>query len=113
MANVTVQAPTGVGKGSYGLWIEQGPSTTIVQASNVRLTSSGANAILIEAENTSFYGENLLIENWGAGQEGFLISSNSSVAYLGVGCSHIPASGVRPYSPVSRFWTAGKQNPPP
>jgi hypothetical protein len=112
MANVTVRAPTGAGQGSYGLWIEQGPSTTIVQASNVRLTSSGANAILIEAENASFYGENLLIENWGAGQEGFRISSTSSVAYLGLGCNYTPTSGVRPYSPVSQFWTVGKQNPP-
>lgn len=111
MANVTVQAPTGASKGSYGLWIEEGPSSTIVHASNVRFTDAGANAVLVEAENVSFYGENVCMENWGGKDGGFLISSPASVAYLGLGCSHFPSSAPQPYSPAGQFWVPTKGNP--
>ncbi|HUB72161.1 MAG TPA: glycosyl hydrolase family 28-related protein, partial [Acidimicrobiales bacterium] len=111
MSNVTVQAPTGASEGSYGLWIEEGPTSTIVQASNVRFTDSGANAVLVEAENVSFYGENVCIESWGAKSVGFLIKPTNSEAYLGLGCSYFPLSAPQPYSPFGQFWIPTRANP--
>jgi len=103
MANVTMQAPTDAGTGSYGMWVEAGPGNTLVQASNFRATACGANAIRIDAENVSFYGENISLEDW-KGDAGFAITGSNSLAYLDLGFvaqSSVP--GTKSFSPPSQF----------
>ena len=102
-ANVTMQAPGDAGATSYGVWVEAGPSSTLVQASNLRATDHGANAIRIDAENVSFYGENISLENW-KGDTGFAIAGSNSVAYLDVGfVAQSSAPGTKLFSPPSQF----------
>jgi len=101
MANVTMQAP-GVSDGlvGNGIWVEATAPNTMIQASNLRVTSSGLDAIRIDADNVSFYGENVSLENW-QGDCGFYIASRSSFAYLGTGFATTP--GGTPYAPSSQF----------
>jgi hypothetical protein len=77
--------------------VEQSASFAMLQVSNVRVTNSGLSAVRIDADNVAFYGENLSLENWRGG-DGFHISSPSSFAYLGVGCTPDGAC-----SPSSQF----------
>jgi filamentous hemagglutinin family protein len=103
LANVTMQAPPDAGNGSYGIWVEAGPDNTLVQASNFRATDCGANAIRIDAQNVSFYGENISLENW-KGDTGFAITAANSLAYLDLGfVAQSSAAGTKPYSPPSQF----------
>ena len=101
MANLTIQSPTrgGVPTGN-GIWVAAGSAFAMVQASNVRVSSSGLSAVRIDADNVRFYGENVSLENW-QGSDGFHISSSSSFAFLGAGCSCTP--GGTPYVPRSQF----------
>jgi Pectate lyase superfamily protein len=101
MCNVSVQSPTRQGvPAGHGIWVEDVSSFAMVQASNLRISSSGLNAIRIDGDNVSFHGENISLENW-RGDEGFHISSPSSFAYLGVGFVCTP--GGTPYAPRSQF----------
>jgi hypothetical protein len=101
MANVTTQAPSeGGAPAGHGIWVEATAPNTTIQASNLRVTNSGLNAIQVEADNVSFYGENVSIENW-QGDCGFYIGSRSSFACLGVGFAATP--GRTPYGPKSQF----------
>jgi hypothetical protein len=99
MVNVTIQSPTGPGiPAGNGIWVEAGAAYAMVQASNVRISNSGLSAVRIDADNVAFYGENVSLENW-RGNNGFYISSSSSFAYLGVGCT----PGDAPYAPRAQF----------
>jgi hypothetical protein len=99
MVNVTMQSPTGPGvPAGNGIWVEAVAAYAMVQASNVRVSNSGLNAVRIDADNVMFYGENVSLENW-HGDAGFHIASSSSFAHLGVGCT----PGDAPYSPRSQF----------
>ncbi len=99
MVNVTVQSPTGPGvPAGNGIWVEAAAAYAMVQASNVRVSNSGLNAVRIDADNANFYGENISLENW-HGDGGFYISSPSSFAHLGAGCT----PGDAPYAPRSQF----------
>jgi hypothetical protein len=99
MANVSMQSPIGAGVPTgHGMWVEAAAAYAMVQAANVRVSNSGLNAVRIDADNVTFYGENVSLENW-QGNEGFFISSPSSFAYLGVGCT----PGDKPYAPRSQF----------
>ncbi|HTV12994.1 MAG TPA: glycosyl hydrolase family 28-related protein [Acidimicrobiales bacterium] len=101
MANVTIQSPAGPGTPTgHGMWVEQVSSYAMVQASNIRISSSGGNAVRIDADNVMFYGENMSLENW-RGNEGFRIASASSFAHLGIGCNF--AGGGTPYAPEKQF----------
>jgi hypothetical protein len=103
VANVTMQAPADATAGSYGIWVEAGPGNTLVQASNFRATDCGANAIRIDAENVSFYGENISLENW-KGDTGFSITGSNSLAYLDLGfVAQSSAPGTKTFSPSSQF----------
>jgi hypothetical protein len=99
MVNVTIQSPTGPGvPAGNGIWVEAAAAYAMVQASNVRVSNSGLNAVRIDADNVMFFGENVSLENW-RGNGGFYIASRSSFAHLGVGCT----PGDAPYSPGSQF----------
>ncbi len=99
MVNVTVQSPTGPGvPAGHGIWVEAPAAYAMVQAANVRVSNSGLNAVRIDADNVNFYGDNVSLENW-RGNGGFYISSPSSFAHLGVGCT----PGDAPYVPTSQF----------
>jgi hypothetical protein len=99
MVNVTIQSPTGPGiPAGNGIWVEAAAAYAMVQALNVRVSNSGLNAVRIDADNVNFYGENISLENW-RGNGGFYISSASSFAHLGVGCT----PGDAPYAPRSQF----------
>jgi hypothetical protein len=99
MVNVTIQSPTGPGvPAGNGIWVEAAAAYAMVQASNVRVSNSGLNAVRIDADNVNFFGENISLENW-RGNGGFYISSPSSFAHLGVGCT----PGDAPYAPRSQF----------
>jgi hypothetical protein len=101
MSNVTIQAPSGSGAPSgHGIWVEPAASWTIIQASNLRISRSGLDAIRIDANNAKFYGENVSLENWQSGN-GFFISQLSSFAYLGVGLAY--SSQEIPCVPPSQF----------
>ncbi|HXW78073.1 MAG TPA: glycosyl hydrolase family 28-related protein [Acidimicrobiales bacterium] len=101
MANVTTQAPAvNDGLVGHGIWIEKTAPNTVIQASNLRVTFSGLSAIRIDADNVSFYGENVFLEGW-KGDCGFYIASPSSFAYLGVGFAAGP--GRNPFAPKSQF----------
>jgi len=104
MSNVTIQSPTrpGVPKGN-GIWVEAGSAYSMLQVSNLRISSSGLEAVRIDAGNVQFFGENVSIENW-AGSTGFYISSSSSFAWLGVGFAWSPSKA--PYAPKSQFHLA-------
>jgi len=100
MANVTVQSPSGAGApAGHGVWVDAASSFAMVQASNLRVSSSALNAVRIDAEDASFFGENVSLENF-RGPEGFRISSPRSFAHLGVGFRAGP--GV-PFAPKSQF----------
>jgi hypothetical protein len=101
LANVTVQSPTGgdAPKGN-GISIEATAAFTMVQACNLRVAHSAFNAIRIDADNVTFYGENVSLESW-HGDCGFYIGSRSSFAYMGVGFGFTP--GGTPYAPKSQF----------
>ncbi len=106
MANVTMQAPEGAPATSYGVWVEAGPASTVIQASNLRLTGCGASAVRIEANNVLFFGENVFLEDWGKANpasEGFSIAPGcaASIAYLGLGFYYTGTG--RPYSPGPQF----------
>ena len=104
MANVTVQSPVGAGTPvGNGIWVQTGSSYAFIQASNVRISSSGSAAVRVDADNVQFYGENVSLENW-RGDVGFYISSPSSFAYLGAGFAYSP--GGTPYGPVTQFHLA-------
>lgn len=99
MVNVTIQSPAGPGApAGNGIWVEAAAAYAMVQASNVRVSNAGLNAVRIDADNVAFYGENISLENW-HGNGGFYISSPSSFAYLGAGCT----PGDAPYVPRSQF----------
>jgi Pectate lyase superfamily protein len=101
MANVTTQAPSAPGApAGHGFWVEATAPNTMIQASNLRVTNSGLNAIRIDADNVTFYGENVSLENW-QGDCGFYIGSRSSFASLGMGFAVTP--GRTPYAPGSQF----------
>ncbi len=101
MANVTTQAPAvNDGLVGNGIWVEATAPNTMIQASNLRVTGSGLDAIRIDADNVSFYGENVSLENW-QGECGFYIASRSSFAYLGIGFAAGP--GRTPYAPGTQF----------
>lgn len=101
MANVTVQSPSGPNTPvGHGIWVEQVSAFAMVQAMNLRVAHSGANAIRVDADNVNFYGENVSLENWN-GDAGFHIGSRSSFAYLGVGFSSTP--GGTTFTPPSQF----------
>jgi hypothetical protein len=100
MANVTVQSPTGDAPKGNGFWIEASAAFASVQACNLRVAHSAFNAIRIDADNVTFYGENVSLENW-YGDCGFFIGSRSSFAYMGVGFGYTP--GGTPYAPKSQF----------
>jgi hypothetical protein len=99
MANVTVQSPGGGAPKSHGIWVEPAAAYAMVQASNVRVARSGRHAVMIEAENASFFGHNVSLERWGE-DPGFSISAGSSFAYLDAGFS---ATGGDPYAPRRQF----------
>ena len=83
LSNVTVQAPQGAGVPTgNGIWVTPTGSFALVQASNLRVSNSGQNAIRIDAPSVKFYGENVFIENWGS-DDGFCISTSSSTAFFG------------------------------
>ena len=112
LTNVTIQAPgpndfsadirasvkIPVG---HGLWVQAGSAYATVQASNLRITDSGLNAIRIDAGNATFYGENTYIGGW-QGSDGMSIASSTSKAYLGAGFDY-PASSSNPCHPMSQF----------
>jgi hypothetical protein len=99
LSNVTIQAPTGDGVPSgNGIWLTQGASSTIIQASNLRVSNSGLNAIRIDAPHVNFYGENVFIENWGS-DDGFCISASTSIAYLGAGFAYYNTPPTTPTTP--------------
>lgn len=100
MSNVTIQYPAvGYAPPGHGIWVE-GPSTNaMLQASNLRVTASALNAVRVDADDVSFYGENVSLENF-RGSEGFHISSPRSFAYLGVGFRAGPGA---PFAPKSQF----------
>jgi hypothetical protein len=101
MANVTVQSPTGPGMPTgNGIFVEATAAFAMLQACNLRIAHSGSNAIRIDAENVTFYGENVSLENW-HGDCGFYIGPRSSFAYMGVGFGFTP--GGTPYAPRSQF----------
>jgi hypothetical protein len=104
LTNVTVQSPAGadVPVGN-GIWVQSSAAYAMVQASNLRVSQSGLDAIRIDADNVRFYGENISLEDW-AGDEGFYISSPSSFAWLGAGFT-CTAGGV-PYGPAGQFHLA-------
>ena len=100
MANVTVQAPTGAGvPAGHGVWVEAVSAYAMLQASNLRVAASGGNAVRIDADDVTFFGENVSLENW-RGPEGFHISSPRSFAHLGVGFRAGPGT---PFAPKSQF----------
>lgn len=101
MANVSMQSPTRPGAPvGHGIWVEASSSYAMLQASNLRISNAGLNAIRIDADNVAFHGENVSLENW-HGTEGFFIGDRSSFAYLGVGFACTP--GGTPYAPRSQF----------
>ena len=101
MANVTTQAPSVSGApAGHGIWVEATAPNTMIQVSNLRVTNSSLNAIRVDADNVSFYGENVSLENW-QGDSGFYIGSRSSFAYLGMGFA--TTAGGTPYAPKSQF----------
>jgi hypothetical protein len=104
MTNVTIQAPSGAGvPAGNGISVEETAAFAMVQASGVRVSQSGKNAIEIDAGNVNFYGENIFLESW-AGDFGFLISSTSSFAWLGVGFAF--TAGGTPFHPAGQFHLA-------
>jgi hypothetical protein len=101
ITNVTVQSPSRPGAPvGHGFWVEAAAAYAMVQAHNLRVSNSGLDAIRIDADNVSFYGDNVSLENW-RGNEGLGIASGSSFAHLGVGFA-TSAAGT-PYSPKSQF----------
>lgn len=101
MANVSMQAPGSQGAPmGHGIWVEAMSSFAMVQASNVRVSNSGLNAIRVDADNVGFHAENLSLENW-RGEEGFRITSASSLATLGSGFTCTP--GGTPLAPRLQF----------
>lgn len=100
LANVTTQSPSPPAPAGHGIWVEASAPNTMVQASNLRVTNSGLNAIQIDAENVAFYAENLSLESW-QGDCGFYIGARSSFACLGLGFVATP--GKTPYGPPSQF----------
>ena len=107
MSNVTIQAPkadAGVPTGN-GIWIEAGSPHVMIQASNLRITNSGQSAVLVDAGDAKFYGENVYIEEW-LGTYGFYIPAASSYAWLGVGFGHRSSAGATPYYPPEQFHLA-------
>jgi len=112
LINVTIQAPgpddfpvairasvkIPVG---HGLWLQAGSAYATVQASNLRITNSGIDAIRIDAGNATFYGDNTYIGGW-QGSDGICIASSTSKAYLGAGFDY-PANSANPCHPVSQF----------
>jgi len=101
MANVTIQSPFGPGiPAGHGIWVEAPAVYAMLQATNLRVTNSGLNAVRVDADNVMFYGENVSLENW-RGDAGFHVSSRSSFANLGVGFNY--TSGGTPYAPKSQF----------
>lgn len=104
LSNVTIQASQDKGAPSgNGILVDDTSDYAIVQASNLRVARSGLDAIRIDAAYVRFYGENVLIEDWGKG-EGFCISSSKSFAYLGCGCDYTPRTSL-PYFPATQFLT--------
>jgi hypothetical protein len=100
MANVTVQSPSGAGApAGHGVWVDAASSFAMVQASNLRVSSSALNAVRIDADEVSFFGENVSLENF-RGAEGFHISSSRSFAHLGIGFRAGPGA---PFAPKSQF----------
>jgi len=101
MANVSMQSPSGPGTPvGHGVWVEAASAYAMVQATNLRISNSGLNAVRIDADNVMFYGENVALENW-RGDAGFHVSSGSSFAHLGVGFDCTGAG--TPYAPKSQF----------
>lgn len=103
MTNVTTQSPASGAPNGNGILVETGADYAMVQASNVRIARSSQEAIRIDADNASLYGENVSLEHW-SGDYGFYISSRSSYAWLGVGC--IANGPGRSYHPSSQFHLA-------
>jgi len=100
MANVTVQSPAGAdAPAGHGVWVEAVSTFALVQASNLRVSSSALNAVRIDADDVNFFGENVSLENF-RGPEGFHISSPRSYAHLGVGFRAAPGT---PFAPKSQF----------
>ncbi len=105
MSNVTIQSPSGSGVPTgNGIWVQAGSAYTMIQATNVRVSDSGLNAIEIDAGNVNFYGDNISIESW-SGSYGFYISSSSSYAWLDSGFAY--TSGGTPYYPTAQFRLSG------
>jgi len=104
MANVSIQSPSGPGvPAGHGVWVEQVSAYAMVQAVNLRVSNSGQNAVRIDADNVTFFGENVSLENW-RGTEGFRIASGSSFAHLGVGFNATSgAPGGVPFAPGKQF----------
>lgn len=104
MSNVTIQASgqAGAPKGN-GIWVRSGADYAMVQASNLRVGHSGANAIRVDANYVRFYGENVSLEDWG-GDVGFYISSPTSFAWLGAGLAY--SGGRSPCAPSRQFHLA-------
>ena len=112
LTNVTIQAPgpddfsatiradVKIPMGN-GLWLQAGSAYATVQASNLRITKSGLNAIRIDASHATFYGENTYIGGW-QGSDGFCIASSTSRAYLGAGFDY-PANSSNPCYPIKQF----------
>jgi Pectate lyase superfamily protein len=101
LTNVSVQSPSRPGAPvGHGLWVEQMSSFAMVQASNLRISNSGLNAVRIDADNVAFHGENVSLENWRA-EEAFHIAAATSFAYLGAGFSTTP--GRPACAPRSQF----------
>ncbi|HET9061310.1 MAG TPA: glycosyl hydrolase family 28-related protein [Acidimicrobiales bacterium] len=87
MANVTVQSPAGDGiPQGHGVWVEAASSFAMVQASNVRVSNSGLCGVRIDADNVTFFADNISLEGW-RGPSGFSVASRSSLVYLGAGFS--------------------------
>lgn len=101
MANVTIQSPVGDGLPvGHGVWVEEESSYAMVQAVNLRVSNSGLCAVRLDADNASFFGENISLEGW-RGKSGFSVPSRSSLAYLGMGFN---ATGPGPaIEPASQF----------
>lgn len=100
LANVTVQSPGGNAPKSHGVWVERAASYAMVQATNLRVAGSGLHAVMVEAENASFYGHNVMLEHWGA-DPGFHIPASSSFAWLDTAFYAI--AGGQPFGPRKQF----------
>jgi hypothetical protein len=112
LTNITIQAPSPddfpvniranikIPLG-HGLWLQAGSAYATVQASNLRITNSGIDAVRIDAGNATFYGENTYIGGW-QGSDGICIASSTSKAYLGAGFDY-PTGSPTPCHPFNQF----------